>query len=452
MASGGIVNVTELIDERRLGRFQLLVALWCGFLVIIDGFDIGTTAYVVPVMAPQWHVSPAGFGPVFLSTLLGVLFGTLAAGPLADRLGRKRVALGAVAIFGTFELATLLVGAITPFIIVRFLTGLGIGALMPISIALTAEYAPRRIRTTMTAMMYLGFPIGVGAGGFIAAEIIGVYGWQAMFVIGGAVPLFLLPLAAMALPESIRFLVVRGERPAQVARLLNKMTGSTRYSAEDSYTIAEERTRGFPVGQLFADGRGVTTALLWTAFFCNLLIIYSLNAWLPTVLKQTGVPLETTFRLTGSLSWGGVAAILVLGPVVDRLGATGVVTGLFFGAAIAVFGIGWAGSSVPLLAVTIIAAGGCITAGQSFCNILAAALYPTTMRSTGIAWALGIGRAGTMLGPIVGSLMLAGQLAPSAILYSTAIPAVIAAGAILMLGRRMRRAPTPVAAAPTGVG
>jgi len=185
--SGRSVNVTELIDERGFGRFQFLVALWCGFLVIIDGFDIGTTAYVVPVMAPQWHVSPAGFGPVFLSTLMGVLFGTLAAGPLADRFGRKRVALGAVATFGFFELTTLLVGAITPFIIVRFLTGLGIGALMPISIALTAEYAPTRIRTTMTAIMYLGFPIGVGTGGFIAAEVIHRFGWQSMFVLG-AVP------------------------------------------------------------------------------------------------------------------------------------------------------------------------------------------------------------------------------------------------------------------------
>jgi AAHS family 4-hydroxybenzoate transporter-like MFS transporter len=449
--SGRSVNVTELIDERGFGRFQFLVALWCGFLVIIDGFDIGTTAYVVPVMAPQWQVNPAGFGPVFLSTLIGVLFGTLAAGPLADRFGRKRVALAAVATFGFFELATLAVGAITPFIIVRFLTGLGIGALMPISIALTAEYAPKRVRTTMTAIMYLGFPIGVGSGGFIAAEIIPVYGWQAMFVIGGAVPLILLPLAAIALPESIRFLVVRGDRPGEVARLLNKMTGGNAYTASDSYTVAEERTRGFPVKQLFAEGRGVDTALLWIAFFCNLLIIYSLNAWLPTVLKETGVPLGTTFRLTGSLSWGGVVSILLLGPVVDRLGATGVVTCLFVGAAIAVVGIGWAGGSVPLLAITIVAAGGCITAGQSFCNILAAALYPTTMRSTGIAWALGVGRAGTMLGPIVGSLMLAAKMAPAAILYSTAIPAAVAAVAILFLGRRMRHAPTATAASPTQI-
>jgi MFS transporter, AAHS family, 4-hydroxybenzoate transporter len=135
MAADGPVNVTALIDGQGFGRFQLAVAAWCGFLVLIDGFDIGTTAYVVPVIAPLWHVAPAGFGPVFLSTLIGVLIGTLSAGPLADRYGRKRLVIGAVLTFGSFELATLLVGAIVPFIIVRFLTGLGIGALMPIAVA-----------------------------------------------------------------------------------------------------------------------------------------------------------------------------------------------------------------------------------------------------------------------------------------------------------------------------
>ena len=449
---GRSVNVTELIDGQRFGRFQFLVALWCGLLVVIDGFDIGTTAYVVPVLAPQWHVSPAGFGPVFLSTLVGVLIGTLTAGPLADRFGRKRVVLGAVVIFGGFELATLAVGAIVPFIAVRFFTGLGIGALMPISIALTAEYAPKRIRTTVTAIMYLGFPIGVGAGGFLAADIIPIYGWQAMFVIGGAIPIVLLPIVGWALPESIRFLVARGRDDNQVAGLLNRLTRSTQFSAADSFTIAEERIQGFPVAQLFTQGRGVNTSLLWVAFFCNLLIIYSLNAWLPTVLKATGVPLATTFRLTGALSWGGVVSILILGPIVDRLGATAVVTCLFIGAAIAVIGIGWADANVTMLAVTIVAAGGCITAGQSFCNILAAALYPTTIRSTGIAWALGVGRAGTMLGPVVGSLLLAAQMAPATILYSTAIPAAIAALAMLALGRRMRRMPTALSAATSKAG
>lgn len=438
MAERRIVNVTELIDGRGFGRLQLLVAIWCGFLVTIDGFDIGGIAFVVPVVAPLWKVPPAGFGPVFLSTLVGVLIGTLSAGLLADRYGRKRVVLGAVLIFSCFELGTIPVGAVNSFIAVRFLTGLGIGALMPISIALTAEYAPTRMRTTVTAIMFLGFPLGVGAGGFIAAELIPAYGWQAMFVLGGGLPLLVLPVAALALPESIRFLVARGDQPGKVATLLNRLTSTADFAGDEIFTIAEEKPRGFPIRQLFAEGRGLNTALLWIAFFCNLLIIYFLNAWLPTVLKETGVALETTFRLTGAFSWGGVATILLLGPVVDRLGAPAVVTTLFVGAVLCIIGIAQSGGSVPLLAITIVIAGGCITAGQSFCNILAASLYPTTIRSTGVSWALGVGRAGTLLGPVVGTLMLKAEFTPRMIFFSTALPAAIAAVAMLGLGLRLR--------------
>jgi len=444
---GRSVNATELIDERGFGRFQFIVALWCGFLVTIDGFDIGSIAFIVPVVAPQWHVGFAAFGAVFLATLVGVFFGTLAAGPLADRYGRKRVVLGAVLVFGGFELATMLVGSVTSFVLLRFLTGLGIGALMPISIALTAEYAPRRLRTTVTAIMFLGFPLGVGAGGFIAPAIIPAHGWQSMFALGGAVPLLMWPLAALALPESIRFLVAHGKRPDLVARLVNRLTGRSDYDQADRYTIAEERTQGFPVRQLFADGRALNTSLLWIAFFSNLLIIYFLNAWLPTVLKETGVALDMASRLTGAFSWGGVATILVLGPVVDRLGAPAVVTTLFAGAVICIFGIGLAGTNVALLWISVVAAGGCITAGQSFCNILAASLYPTTIRSTGVSWALGIGRAGTLLGPPLGSLMLYSEFTPRMIFFSNAVPAAIAASAMLWLGRRLPAVPSAAMAA-----
>jgi AAHS family 4-hydroxybenzoate transporter-like MFS transporter len=202
---------------------------------------------------------------------------------------------------------------------------------------------------------------------------------------------------------------------------------------------------------LFAERRAVNTSLIWVAFFCNLLVIYFLNAWLPTVLKQTGVPLETTFRLTGALSWGGVVSILILSPIVDRLGATSVTVWLYIGAALSILGVGLSGSSVPLLALTIVLGGGCITASQSFINIIATGLYPTTIRSTGVAWALGVGRAGTMLGPVLGSVMLKAEFAPATILFSAAIPAAIAALAMLALRRQMRNRPPAIIPAPSAI-
>jgi AAHS family 4-hydroxybenzoate transporter-like MFS transporter len=436
--AGKTVNVTEIIDERGFGRFQLGVTFWCGLLILLDGFDIGTTAYVVPTVAPLWHITPAAFSQAFLSTLVGVLIGTLASGPLADRYGRKKVILLSALTFAIFELATIPVSSLMSFIVVRFLTGLGIGGLMPISIAMTAEYAPRRIRTTVTAIMYLGFPLGVGIAGFAAAELIPVYGWQAMFVVGGALPLLLLPVVIFTLPESIRFLVARGGSPARIATLLNWLTQSTQYDAADQFGIAEEKTAGFTVKELFTEGRAASTVLLWVIFFCNLLVIYFLSAWLPTILSAAGVPIGAASRLTGALSLGGVVGILLLGPLVDKIGATRVVRTLYVAAAICIFGIGFSGDNITLLAITITACGGCITSSQSFSNVLAARLYPTTMRSTGVAWALGIGRAGTLLGPVVGGLMLNAHFDTRTMFFSTAIPAVIAAIAMFILGQRLR--------------
>jgi MFS transporter, AAHS family, 4-hydroxybenzoate transporter len=430
------VDITRRIDDGGFGRFQLRVATLCAALVLIDGFDLGAVAYVVPVLAPEWGVKPAAFGAVFVAGLAGVFFGTLFAGPMADLLGRKRVILAAVATFGSFELATAFVTALGGFAALRFATGLGIGALMPISIALTSEYAPKRIRTTVTAIMFLGFPLGVGAAGFIGAEIIPHYGWRSMFLLGGAAPLLLLPVTAVLLPESIRFLVARGERPQQVARLMNRLARAPLFTGADSFTAVEEKTRGFTVKSLFAEGRAVTTTLLWVAFFCNLLVVYFLNAWLPTVLHAAGVPLATSFRLNGANAWGGVAAIVLLGPVVDRFGATRIVPPLFALAALSSIGIGLAGSNVPLLLLACIGAGAGSVAGQSFINILAAALYPTAIRSTGVAWALGVGRGSSTLGPVLGGALLAAQLSAALILYTAAAPALVACGAILLLGRR----------------
>jgi MFS transporter, AAHS family, 4-hydroxybenzoate transporter len=192
------------------------------------------------------------------------------------------------------------------------------------------------------------------------------------------------------------------------------------------------------VKSLFAEGRAATTSFLWIAFFCNLLVVYFLNAWLPTVLRAASVPLATAFRLNGANAWGGVAAIVILGPVVDRIGAAKVVPPLFALAAVSTIGIGLAGNSVPILLMTCIAAGAGTVAGQSFINILATALYPTAIRSTGVAWALGLGRVGTTFGPLLGSALLSAQFTPAAILYVAALPALIACGAILLLGRRDR--------------
>jgi AAHS family 4-hydroxybenzoate transporter-like MFS transporter len=443
MAQGPTVNVTHVIDGERFGSFQWAVAIWCGVLVTLDGFDNGAIAFVAPVIAPLWGVNVPAFGPVFGAGLFGLMIGALASGPIADRFGRKSVVLASTMIFGVFALATVWAQSINELYLLRFLTGIGVGGLMPNSIALTAEYAPKRIRNTVTAVMFLGFALGAGGGGFVGAALIPSFGWQSLFIIGGVLPLLLWPIALFVLPESIRFLVARGGRPTEVARLLNRLTKRSGFQGNENFVIAEETLRGFSVRHLFTEGRAVNTALLWVVFFCNLLVMYFLTNWLPTILREAQVPLGTALTLSGVLPWGGILSTLILGPIVDRIGAPPIVTTLYVCAAAMVIAIGLVGGNIPMLWVTIIAAGACIIGGQSFINVMAAVLYPTTIRSTGVGWALGVGRVGAIVGPMIGGVLLAAHFTPKNLFFSIAVPALIAACAMFVLGRRLRHTGTP---------
>jgi MFS transporter, AAHS family, 4-hydroxybenzoate transporter len=439
MAQGPTVNVTQVIDGGRFGGFQWMVASWCFVLVTLDGFDNGAIGFVAPVIVKEWGSTMPAFAKIFAAGLFGLMLGALASGPLADRFGRKIVVLLSTLIFSVFALATTLAHTAEQLWILRFLTGLGVGGLMPNSIALTAEYAPKRIRATVVAIMFLGFPLGAGAPGWIGAALIPSHGWQSLFLLGGLIPLILLPFAIFMLPESIRFLVHRGDRPNAVAVLLNRLSASHGFNGGEGFVMAEEKKLpGLSVMHLLTEGRAVNTVLLWVVFFCNLLIIYYFASWLPLVLRDSGLPLGDALRLGSLVSWSGIVSTLVLGPVVDRIGAPGVVTTLYVLAAVFIFAIGLSGASVPLLAITITGAGMCVIGGQSFINVLSAIIYPTSIRSTGVGWALGIGRIGAIVGPVVGGYLLAAHFSPRNLFFTIAVPALIAAACMFVLKLRLR--------------
>jgi AAHS family 4-hydroxybenzoate transporter-like MFS transporter len=438
MASGSTVNVTQVIDEGRFGGFQWSVAIWCAVLVTLDGFDNAAIGYVAPVLAHEWGIAVPSFGPVFGAGLFGLMLGALGSGPLSDLYGRKLVILASTLIFSVFALVTALAQSIDQLYILRFLTGIGVGGLMPNSIALTAEYAPKRIRATVIAVMFLGFPLGAGGGGFLGAQLIPAFGWKSLFILGGVVPLVLLPIAILVLPESIRFLMTRRDQPARVAALLNRLGGKAQFDGSERFVIAEQKLPGLPVRHLLTEGRAVNTVLLWITFFCNLLVIYYLNSWLPAVLRDAGVPLADALRLAGAVSWGGIVSTLILGPVVDRYGASGIVTALYLFAALFIFAIGLSGASIPLLAITITGCGMCVIGGQSFINVLSAVLYPTAIRSTGVGWALGVGRVGAIVGPVVGGFLLAAQFSPRNLFFTITVPALISALCMFALKLRLR--------------
>jgi len=362
------------------------------------------------------------------------MLGALTFGPIADRLGRRRVIVICTLLFGLFTLATAFAHSVNSLIALRFLAGLGFGGVMPNTIALTAEYSPYRRRGTMITIMFCGFPIGATIVGFAAVPILPAYGWRGVFVLAGVMPLLSVPALALLLPESIRHLVIHGKENSRVRQLLVRVNPHLVFPSDANFAVHEERAPGLPVLHLFRHGRALATTFIWIAFFVSLLDIYLLSSWLPTVFHNAGITLSLSVVATAVFQGGGVVSSLILGIFIDRFGAFRTVAFIYVLGAIFVALLGHSHSIGFIMAAAFFAGAG-IVGGQTGTNVLAASLYPTYIRSTGVGWGLGIGRIGSILGPIFGGIMLSLHFPLTTIFLVAAISAFIGGASIFLMGR-----------------
>jgi AAHS family 4-hydroxybenzoate transporter-like MFS transporter len=433
------VDVASVIDRVPLSRLQWTTILLCGFVAILDGFDTQAIAFVAPVIAREFNFEMSAFGPIFGAGLLGLTVGALAFGPAADRWGRKPVIIISTAVFGIFALLTPIVHSINGLMLFRFLTGLGLGGAMPNIIALTSEYSPRGKRATLVTLMFCGFPLGAVLGGLISAKLLPELGWSAVFYLGGILPLALIPFLWFGLPESIRFLVARDTLHGWCLAILRRIDPATGYGPATRFVLPEAKSAGTSIRQLSTDGRAIATCLFWVVFFSNLLMMYFLINWLPSVLQQAGLPIERAIIATVVLNVGGIIGGLLLGSLVDRRAPYGILTTAYGAAAVSVAAIGAVGStSVPLIMAAIFAAGFFVIGSQYCLNALAANYYPTMLRSTGVGWALGIGRIGSIVGPVVGGLMIGVGWTTPQLFIAAAVPAIVASIGVLLIGSQSR--------------
>lgn len=427
------VDVQAWIDQRPVGRYQWLILGLCFLVVVFDGFDVAVMGFIAPSLMQEWGLSRAAFGPVMSAGMVGLAIGALAAGPYADRFGRKTVLLAAVTTFSVLSLGCAF--ARTPYELaaLRLLVGIALGAALPNTTTLLAEYLPARQRSLFITVMFTGFNLGSGCGGFLAAWLIPNYGWQSVLAAGGILPLLLLPLLWLLLPESARFLVARGAPAARIAAALNRLGGQ--FSAATRFITSEPQAASkTPLRRLFNADYRVGTLALWLTYFMGLLVIYLMMGWLPTVLRDGGLSIERAATITGLFQIGGTVGALVVGWLMDRRNPNRVIATSYAIGGACILLLGALSLESSLLALGVIAAGFCMSGAQTGLNAFAPGYYPTEFRATGVSWMLGIGRFGAIFGSLIGGVVLSLGLGLPALFALLGLPAFVAALAILANG------------------
>jgi AAHS family 4-hydroxybenzoate transporter-like MFS transporter len=433
---GGVrdtLDVTALIDRANIGAFHLRIIVLCAFVALLDGADTTSIAIAAAALAGKVAVQMSDFGVIFSAGTLGAMAGAMAFGPLADRFGRKRLLLVATVMFGAFTLLTAHAETYGSLMAFRFLAGLGLGGATPCFLALVSEYVPSRVRSTAVTVLFAAFPLGITLGGFLNSYLVAAFGWEAIFHVGGILPLLVAAVMAAVLPESPQFLIQRRKASIAAARIVRRLVPGADAAR---LAVASKQLAGVPVKHLFLEGRALATVLLWIPFFTAFGVLSVAVFFTPALLRTAGVPAAAA---AGALvnafhGLGALVGMAIAGRLVERYGAARALgTALLLGAGCTAL-LGFAVGSVPLAATATALVGLFLGIAGSGSIAVATLIYPPAIRATGIGWGIGMGRAGQVAGPLAASWLLVHAdgrqmlLAMAAMLLASII-------AVVLLGR-----------------
>lgn len=329
------IDVHEIADHAKFNGFHGMVLFWCAIIIIFDGYDLAVAGIALPSIMKEMGVTPATAGYMVSSALFGMMFGAMFLGTIADKIGRRWAIVICIVLFSVFTAAAGMTHDPVTFSITRFLAGLGIGGVMPNVVAQMTEYSPRKMRSTLVTLMFSGYSVGGMLAAVLGKGLIETYGWSYVFY-AAAVPVLIIPFVLMSLPESMAFLLKKG-RIDELKKIVQRLEPSYTPSAGDSFELpSTQKVEGAPIGKLFQDGRGFSTAMFWIAFFMCLFMVYALSSWLTKLMAQAGYSLGSALTFVLVLNFGAMIGAIGGGWLADRFSIKKVVMCFFALAAVSI--------------------------------------------------------------------------------------------------------------------
>jgi benzoate transport len=427
MSSANVV--AEVIDDGQVSGQQLLVVGLCMFFNMLDGFDITAMAVVATAVSTELQLAADKLGLIFSFALAGMMGGAMLLAPISDIIGRRKMIILSVTLVGVSILFTATAGTLTEFIILRFISGLGAGAMLACQATLAAEYSPEKYRSLSVAAVTAGYPLGAMMTSVVAGYVMPEYGWRGMFWFGGGLTLVMGLVAWGLIPESLKYLLERRPDNAlgRVNKILDKLKKDTLGQLPEVTSERPARSKGVAdnMASLLTKEHRIATLTLWTTFFLCFSTLYFLLSWIPKLMEQTGFSAETGRDAFFLFNLGAVIGIFVLGTMATHWKLSNIVSTFLFTSAIFMVVFAAAPKQLTLLLAITFLIGFLQQGGFTGLYAVAAKVYPTEIRSTGIGWAIGLGRLGAVAGPAIAGFLIAAGLNMSANYYFFAVPMAI---------------------------
>jgi MFS transporter, AAHS family, 4-hydroxybenzoate transporter len=434
-----VLGLDELVDGQNFGRFNINLLFWSFLAMFADGYDLAGLASAAPAIARAWHVAPQDFGPALTASLFGILVGAPSLGYAGDRFGRKTAIVAGCILYGLGTMATVSATTLHQIALLRFLTGIGLGGLMPNAIALNSELAPKRLRATLIVLMFTGITMGGSIPGAVQAWLVPQHGWQVVFWIGGIAPLLVAACLTFALPESVKFLALAPHRRGELLATVRSLRRDLAIADDARFVTAPApHASGSALKRILSGHFAWLTPLLWVCFACALMTNFFLNSWLPLIFENSGLTAKQSGIATSCYHYGGTIGGLLVSLVLGRFGF-GAVAALFLFAGLAIAAIGLHDLPYAAMAFAVTLAGFCTLGAQFGNNAASGLLYPTAFRSRGVGWALGVGRLGSIAGPLAGGLLIGLHVPLQQFFLVAAVPMVAGLVAALTIATLSRK-------------